>query len=37
MRSDTVIDAILIASKSGREAIRARTFIDCSGDADLAR
>ncbi|HXW39824.1 MAG TPA: FAD-dependent oxidoreductase [Xanthobacteraceae bacterium] len=37
MRGDTVIDALLIESKSGREAIRARAFIDCSGDADLAR
>jgi len=37
MRSDTAIDALLIESKSGREAIRARVFIDCSGDADLAR
>jgi len=37
MRSDTTIDALLIESKSGREAIRARVFIDCSGDADLAR
>jgi hypothetical protein len=30
------IDAILVETKSGRGAIRARTFIDCSGDADLA-
>ena len=30
------IDALLLESKSGRSAIRARTFIDCSGDADLA-
>ncbi len=37
MRSDTAIDALLIESKSGREAIRAGVFIDCSGDADLAR
>jgi len=37
MRSDTLIDALLIESKSGRQAIRARVFIDCSGDADLAR
>ncbi len=36
MRSDSTIDALLIESKSGREAIRARIFIDCSGDADLA-
>jgi hypothetical protein len=37
MQSDTRIDALLIESKSGRQAIRARVFIDCSGDADLAR
>jgi hypothetical protein len=37
MRSDISIDALLIESKSGREAVRARVFIDCSGDADLAR
>ncbi len=37
MRSETIIDALLIESKSGREAIRARAFIDCSGDADVAR
>jgi FAD dependent oxidoreductase len=30
------IDALLIETKSGRMAVRARTFIDCSGDGDLA-
>lgn len=30
------IQALLIETKSGRGAIRAETFIDCSGDADLA-
>ncbi len=30
------IDAILIETKSGRAAIAAEMFIDCSGDADLA-
>ncbi len=30
------IDAILVEAKSGRGAIRAQTFLDCSGDADLA-
>lgn len=30
------IDAILLETKSGRLAVRARCFIDCSGDADLA-
>jgi hypothetical protein len=28
--------ALLVETKSGRFAIRARTFIDCSGDGDLA-
>lgn len=30
------IDALLVESKSGRGAVRARSFIDCSGDGDLA-
>jgi len=30
------IDAVLIETKSGRGAIRAGAFVDCSGDADLA-
>lgn len=30
------IDAVLVETKSGRGALRARQFIDCSGDADLA-
>lgn len=30
------IDAVLVETKSGRRAIRAREFIDASGDADLA-
>ena len=36
MRSDSEIDALLIETRSGRQAVRARCFIDCSGDADLA-
>ena len=31
-----VIDAVLIESKSGRQAVRGRFFIDASGDGDLA-
>lgn len=31
------IQALLIETKSGRGAIRGKTFIDCSGDADLAQ
>jgi hypothetical protein len=30
------IDALLVETKSGRKAVRARMFIDCSGDGDLA-
>lgn len=30
------IEALLIETKSGRGAVLGRTFIDCSGDADLA-
>ena len=33
---DGRISAILIETKSGRQAIRGKMFIDCSGDADLA-
>jgi hypothetical protein len=35
-RADGQIDAVLLETKSGRVAVRARCFIDCSGDADLA-
>lgn len=40
---DTGVDArgrvneIIVCGKSGPEALRARQFIDCSGDADVAR
>ena len=30
------IDAVLVETKSGRGAVRAEMFIDCSGDGDLA-
>ncbi|MCE9660450.1 MAG: FAD-dependent oxidoreductase [Burkholderiales bacterium] len=33
---DEALDALLLETKSGRVAVRARTFIDCSGDGDLA-
>ncbi len=36
MDGPTRIDALLVESKSGRGAVRARSFIDCSGDGDLA-
>jgi hypothetical protein len=33
---DGPIDALLLETKSGRVAVRSRTFVDCSGDGDLA-
>lgn len=36
MDSDTRLKALLIEDKSGRGAVLARSFIDCSGDGDLA-
>jgi len=36
MRDERTIDALLVETKSGRRAIRARLFIDASGDGDLA-
>lgn len=36
MGDEERIDAVIVESKSGREAIRARIFIDGSGDADVA-
>lgn len=36
MRSASEIDALLVETRSGRGAIRAKVFIDASGDADLA-
>jgi FAD dependent oxidoreductase len=36
MKTASTIDALLIETKSGRMAVRAKTFIDCSGDGDLA-
>ena len=36
MRSPSEIDALLIETKSGRLAVTALTYIDCSGDGDMA-
>ncbi len=36
MNSPREIGALLVETKSGRQAIIARTFIDCSGDGDLS-
>jgi len=34
--TDDRIDAVVIESKSGRQAIRGKLFIDCTGDGDTA-
>jgi hypothetical protein len=36
VKDGDAIDALVIETKSGRAAVRARVFIDCSGDGDLA-
>lgn len=36
LTSDNRIEAALIEGKSGREALEAQVYIDCTGDADLA-
>ncbi|HKO73337.1 MAG TPA: FAD-dependent oxidoreductase [Bradyrhizobium sp.] len=36
MHNEKRIDALLIETKAGRQAVRGLTFIDCSGDGDLA-
>ncbi|QQX89544.1 FAD-dependent oxidoreductase (plasmid) [Cupriavidus necator] len=36
-KSDGSIDVLLLETKSGRLAVRAKCFIDCSGDADIAQ
>ncbi len=36
MESPQRVAALLLETKSGRVAVKARTFIDCSGDGDLA-
>jgi len=36
MQDDKRINALLVETKAGRQAIRAGIFIDCSGDGDLA-
>jgi FAD dependent oxidoreductase len=36
LAGDGRIDAVLVETKSGRRALRAREFVDASGDADIA-
>jgi len=37
VKEDDVLQAIIFENKSGRQAIRARVFIDATGDGDVAR
>ncbi|MFC4276108.1 FAD-dependent oxidoreductase [Achromobacter aloeverae] len=37
VNDDGQVDAVIVETKSGPRAVRGRVFIDCSGDADLAR
>lgn len=36
MHDDRRIDALMLETKAGRQAVRAGIYIDCSGDGDLA-
>src|SRR4051794_8458665 len=36
MHDASRIDALMVETKAGRQAVRANIFIDCSGDGDLA-
>ncbi|MDF0520811.1 FAD-dependent oxidoreductase [Bradyrhizobium yuanmingense] len=36
MADERRVDAMLVETKAGRQAVRAEIFIDCSGDGDLA-
>ena len=37
MKPDGEIGSLLVETKSGRRAVLGKIFIDCSGDADLAK
>ena len=36
MQDDKRINVLMVETKAGRQAVRAKIFIDCSGDGDLA-
>ena len=36
MKDDGTVDCILVANKAGLTALRAKVFVDCTGDGDLA-
>lgn len=36
MKNEKEVDAILISNKSGLSAYRAKVYVDCTGDGDLA-
>ncbi len=33
---DDIIDSVIVESKAGRQAIKAKVIVDCTGDADIA-
>jgi len=36
MASDDTVEALIVANKAGLSAFRAKVYVDCTGDADLA-
>jgi hypothetical protein len=36
MNSDSTIDAVIVANKAGLTAYKAKVYVDCTGDGDLA-
>ncbi len=36
MQDERHVDALMVETKGGRQAVRANVFVDCSGDGDLA-
>lgn len=36
MRRDGTVDCVIVANKAGLTALRAKMFVDCTGDGDLA-
>lgn len=36
MKDDGTVDCIIVANKAGLTALRAKVFVDCTGDGDLA-
>lgn len=36
MKNDNTVDAIIVSNKAGLSALKAKVYIDCSGDGDLS-